>query len=111
MLSDPDPCTCVCSLQDQLLVRLECIQNCPEELMKVLSEYGKIFHPNHHLLIATKRYLMYTLPLGLDLRIRLAKDILKVYDVILPGLTKERGLTLFEIHGNFLTIHFLGTKR
>ena len=78
--------------------------------MKVLSEYGKIFHPNHHLLIATKRYLMYTLPLGLDLRIRLAKDILKVYDVILPGLTKERGLTLFEIHGNFLKIHFFGEK-
>jgi len=27
---------------------------------------------------------------------------LAVYDVIVPGLTKERGLTMFEIHANCL---------
>ncbi len=44
---------------------------------------------------------MYTLPLGDSQRIRLAMDVLAVYDVIVPGMTKERGLTMFEIHGKF----------
>ena len=35
-------------------------------------------------------------------RIDLAREILRVYDVIDPGLTKERGLTLFEIHQGLL---------
>ena len=100
MILCSDLCTCLLN-KDQLLLRLDHIQKSPEELLQVLSDYGKIFHPNHHLLIAAKRYLMYTLPLGDSQRIRLAMDVLAVYDVIVPGMTKERGLTMFEIHGKF----------
>ena len=48
------------------------------------------------------RYLLYQYSPSDPRRIDLAREILRVYDVIDPGLTKERGLTLFEIHQGLL---------
>ena len=36
------------------------------------------------------------------LRIQFARHLLSIYDIITPGLTKERGLTLFEVHSGLL---------
>ena len=33
----------------------------------------------------------------LERKAKFASDILSMYDIVCPGLTKERGLTLFEI--------------
>ena len=77
--------------EDQLERRIIDIQTSPEELDLVLDEYRHILHPNHHLLIAAKRYLLYALPRNDRRRSTLAKELLPVFDVITPGLTKERG--------------------
>lgn len=83
---------------------LEVIQNNKEALQKMLSSYSPIFGTNHHLMVAAKRYLLYQLAFDDPLRVALAQEILQVYNVITPGLTKERGLTLFEVHAGLLRI-------
>ena len=44
------------------------------------------------------RYLLYLYPKDEPNRVEICKQLLDTYDVICPGLTKERGLTLFELH-------------
>lgn len=82
--------------EEQLERRLSEIQTNPDELNEVLDQYRHILHPNHHLLMAAKRYLLYSLPRNDRRRSALAKDLLPVFDVITPGLTKERG-TVYTI--------------
>ena len=72
-----------------------------EELESLLEKYGQILHPQHYLMVAMKRYLLYgysnTDPDLLTKKLAYATDILAQYDTVCPGLTKERGLTLFEV--------------
>ena len=90
-----------------------------DELEKILHQYsGHILHPRHYLMIAVKRYLLYVydhknIPSRLQCspyemlakKAEYAHDILMMYDIICPGITKERGLTLFELFSaNFLMI-------
>lgn len=78
------------------------------ELEKILEEYSKVLHPLHYLLTAIKRYLIYVYNHNspkmsyepsavLQKKLAYAMDILKMYDVVCPGFTRERGLTLFEV--------------
>ena len=90
-------------LEHQLENSLELIQNNAEALQMLLSSYsGTVLHHNHYLMVAAKRYLLYQLPVQDIQRVELARQILRIFDVITPGLTKERGLCLFEIHAGLL---------
>lgn len=91
-------------LEQDLEASLEVIQNNKEALQIMLSSYSPILHTNHYLMVAAKRYLLYQLGFDDPLRVALAQQILQVYNVITPGLTKERGLTLFEVHAGLLRI-------
>jgi hypothetical protein len=71
-------------------------------LTEAIRDHSKFLHPNHYLMIALKRYLMYATGRHDPERLNLCNAILAVYDIICPGLTKERGLTLFEIHSTLL---------
>ena len=84
------------------------------ELEKLLDKYSQVLHPCHYLITAIKRYLLYGYagspganpgPELLTKKLSFAMDILKQYDIVSPGLTKERGLTLFEV--NVLSDKFL----
>ena len=72
-----------------------------EELESLLEKYCKVLHPQHYLMVAIKRYLLYGYncadPNLLTKKLSYAMDILSQYDTVCPGLTKERGLTLFEV--------------
>ena len=81
--------------------------------------YESMFHPNHSLMLALKRYLIYIYGRSKDYsseedlakKIKYCEDILAVCDVVMPGkdtwvikfikriagLTRERGLTLYEL--------------
>ena len=72
-----------------------------------MDKYGQVLHPCHYLITAIKRYLLYGYagspganpgPELLAKKLSFAMDILKQYDIVSPGLTKERGLTLFEVN-------------
>jgi len=76
------------------------------KLEKLLDKYSQVLHPCHYLITAIKRYLLYGYasspganpgPELLTKKLSFAMDILKQYDIVSPGLTKERGLTLFEV--------------
>ena len=85
-------------LEQTLETNLEAIQSDKEALRMMITSAGRYLHPNHSLMVAAKRYLLYQLEAGDPERMALAQEILAILDVLTPGLTKERGLTLFEIH-------------
>ena len=72
--------------EDHVEAILEEVQNAPESLEKLLTRYcGKVMHPNHFLMVAAKRYLLYQLHVTDPQRVRLAQDILPVFDVLCKG--------------------------
>lgn len=78
----------------------------------VLTKYSKILHPNHHLLVSLKENLidMYGWQLSnqidnevviiecLDRKIALCREVLRVLDVIQPGLNRARAMLNYEIY-------------
>ena len=92
----------ISQLEFDLEAYLENIKTDQNLLQETLSMHSSILHPTHYLMVAMKRYLMYLLDKSSLERIKLGTELLKVYDVITPGLTKERGLTSFEIHSGLL---------
>lgn len=92
----------------ELETSLENIQSCEE----VLKKYLKILHPNHFLILSLKENLidMYGWQLGnnnenefviaqsLERKIELCRDVLKLLDVIQPGLNRGRGMIIYEIY-------------
>ena len=91
------PQTAIAQLESDLESRLEAIKSDKDLLLEALSTYASTLHHNHYLMVAMKRYLMYLLEHNNPQRIQLGKHLLTIYNVITPGLTKERGLTLFEV--------------
>ena len=77
-----------------------------EELENILESNRNTLFTSHSLMLAIKRHLIYIYGRNPELctgsllqrKIELCKELLKVYDVVVPGLTKERGLTIYELY-------------
>lgn len=81
-----------------------------EALEAFMKKYRGILHPRHHILITAKQnliqlygrvpgYEMAELPdLMLERLLEFCQDILKVLDVVEPGMSRGRGTLLFTMH-------------
>lgn len=91
----------------ELETSIENIKSCEG----VLQKYSRILHPNHYLMISMKENLidMYGWQLSnkidnefiaaecLERKITLCRDVLKILDVIQPGLNRARAMVMYEI--------------
>lgn len=97
-------------VEDGLTEQLDAIdKNDDEGLEKLLESALLKVQDTHFIVTAIKRYLIYIygrvpgrmlhqMSMEGALRKRtLCRDLLAIYDIIVPGLTRERGLTLFEL--------------
>lgn len=87
---------------------LENIELC-EQLLK---KYQKLLHPNHFLLISLKESLIEkygwllsnkveeldTSANVIDRKVKLCQDVLKVLDILQPGMSRARAMLLYEIY-------------
>ena len=71
----------------------------------LLEMYGNVLHRTNSNILTIKRYLIYMYGRSsqfcteemLAKKIQFCGDILAVCDLVMPGLTRERGLTLYEL--------------
>ena len=71
----------------------------------LLEMYGTALHRTHSIILTIKRFLIYIYGRSsqfcseerLAKKIQFCGDILAVCDLVMPGLTRERGLTLYEL--------------
>ena len=71
----------------------------------LLEMYGNVLHRTNSIILTIKRYLIYMYGRSsqfcteemLAKKIQFCGDILAVCDLVMPGLTRERGLTLYEL--------------
>ena len=76
------------------------------ELEKLLEVNKTTLYSSHSIMLAIKRHLIYIYGRNPEMcigsllikKIEFCKELLKVYDVVVPGLTKERGLTMYELY-------------
>ncbi|XP_022900337.2 SET domain-containing protein SmydA-8 [Onthophagus taurus] len=76
----------------------------------LLEKYRNVLHPNHYLCLSLKLSLsqLYGKINGfliheltdelLERKIEICREILKIFDVLEPGYTRIRGVTLYELH-------------
>ncbi|XP_044760063.1 SET domain-containing protein SmydA-8-like isoform X2 [Coccinella septempunctata] len=81
-----------------------------------LKKYRNVLHPNHYICLGVKLslsqlygkidgYLIYELTdKQLSRKIEICKEIMQTFDVIEPGLTKLRGVTLYELHAPLMVL-------
>ncbi|XP_068208669.1 SET domain-containing protein SmydA-8-like isoform X2 [Palaemon carinicauda] len=86
----------------------------PSSLESIFKKYQFVFHPQHFHLIGLKHSLSqvygrvkgYLLPelseAQLRRKVECCNDLLKVLDVLDPGISRLRGLTLYELHAPLL---------
>ena len=73
-------------MEQELETVLDEVQNDAGALEQLLTTYsGRLLHPNHFLMVAAKRYLLYQMDVTDPRRAKLAQEILPVFDVITPG--------------------------
>lgn len=99
-------------IQDEL-DQLDCVNLGAEAVQNreaLWRKYRSVLHPKHAFLITLRcslsqlyghaeGYLLDDLPdILLERKIEICKDILSVADVIEPGLSRLRGMTLYELH-------------
>ena len=71
----------------------------------LLEMYGTVLHGTNSIILTIKRYLIYIYGRSsqccteemLAKKIQFCGEILAVCDLVMPGLTRERGLTLYEL--------------
>lgn len=86
-----------------------------------VSKYSSQLHPNHYHLLGAKHslsqvygkvhgYLIHQLPDELlERKLAICRDIMKTFDVLEPGVSRLRGITLYEMHAPIMiltTRHF-----
>ncbi|KAG8212670.1 hypothetical protein J437_LFUL019514 [Ladona fulva] len=83
--------------------------NNPQELEEAIQHCSFVLHPNHSLITNLKVSLVQIygntvkfplkdcLPLMLEHKVKLCQDILKVADIIEPGLSRLRGTIIYEM--------------
>ncbi|XP_022197560.2 SET domain-containing protein SmydA-8 isoform X2 [Nilaparvata lugens] len=86
------------------------------DLENFLKKYEKVLHPQHYIMIAAKYslsqlygkapgYVIHQLSDDLLMRKRdICSELLKVFDVIEPGYSRLRGVTLYEIHAPIMIL-------
>jgi len=67
------------------------------ELEKLLEVNKSFLYSSHSIILAIKRHIIYIYGRNPEVCMNFCKELLGVYDVVLPGLTKERGLTMYEL--------------
>ncbi|XP_037789284.1 uncharacterized protein LOC119584682 [Penaeus monodon] len=67
-------------------------------LESIFRKYQFILHPQHFHMVGIK----HTLSQVLTRKIACCRDLLKVLDVLDPGISRLRGLTLYELHAPLL---------
>lgn len=82
----------------------------------LLEKYRNVLHPNHYLNLEVKLnlsqlygkingYLIHEMSdEELRRKMEICKEILKIFDVIEPGYTRIRGVTLYELHAPVLIL-------
>ncbi|XP_053962707.1 SET domain-containing protein SmydA-8 [Anastrepha ludens] len=102
----------IVKLLDVINMNLESIDahNIPG-LEAFLKKYERVLGPNHYLLLSakyslcqiygrTEGYLLNIMPLkDLEKKENYCRDFLRIIDILEPGLTRLRGLILYELHG------------
>ncbi|XP_017484626.1 PREDICTED: protein msta-like isoform X1 [Rhagoletis zephyria] len=102
----------IVKLLDAINTNLESIDahNIPG-LEAFLKKYERVLGPNHYLLLSAKYllcqiygriegYLLHTMPLeDVEKKENYCRDFLRVVDALEPGMTRLRGLILYELHG------------
>lgn len=92
-------------------------------LEKLIDKYSKILNPNHYLIVDLKQKLIAILrsicdyepnaqPKILQRKIRLCEEILPILKVIQPGISRLKGIALYEYFNSMveLTIHNMNEK-
>nr|XP_045583667.1 SET domain-containing protein SmydA-8-like [Procambarus clarkii]XP_045583668.1 SET domain-containing protein SmydA-8-like [Procambarus clarkii] len=106
----------MCGLQQQeQLLRQEVEQwlehfNCddtflhtsPHAVRNILDKLEEVFHPHHHVWVTAAQAAIRTLQenrsrQALALKKDLWRRLLHIYDILEPGLTRRRGVTLYEV--------------
>lgn len=87
----------------------ECDKKDPKAMETLLDKCQSSLYPTHYLIIALKRHLIYAYGRipgyflnelseeSIRRKHSYCQEILTIYEVIAPGFTKERGLTIFEL--------------
>lgn len=82
----------------------------------LLYRYRNVLHPNHYHCIGVKHslsqlygkidgYMIQELSVTLlERKIQLCREILSIFDVIEPGLSRLRGMTLYELHAPIMIL-------
>ncbi|XP_017777901.1 PREDICTED: protein msta-like [Nicrophorus vespilloides] len=85
-------------------------------LEAILSKYRNVLHPTHYLFLEIKLnlsqlygkingYLIHELDdEQLQRKMDICKEIIRIFDVIEPGFTRLRGVTLYELHAPVLVL-------
>ncbi|XP_046654958.1 uncharacterized protein LOC124348729 [Daphnia pulicaria] len=85
-----------------------------EKFERFLKRHASLVHPNHFLFTSARqslsqlygrneKYLLNTLTMEqLERKVAICRQLLDVADVVEPGLTRIRGVTLYEMHALML---------
>ncbi|XP_026322736.1 SET domain-containing protein SmydA-8-like [Hyposmocoma kahamanoa] len=81
-----------------------------------LHKYRNVLYPSHYLCLSAKHslsqlygkvenYMIHEMPeQELNRKIEICKDLMKVFDVIEPGYSRLRGVTLYELHAPLMIL-------
>ncbi|KAL0822091.1 hypothetical protein ABMA28_005455 [Loxostege sticticalis] len=81
-----------------------------------LHKYRNVLHPAHYLCLSAQHslsqlygkvtdYMIHEMPESeLNRKIQICRDLMKVFDVIEPGYSRLRGVTLYELHAPLMIL-------
>ncbi|XP_045451281.1 SET domain-containing protein SmydA-8-like [Melitaea cinxia] len=81
-----------------------------------LSKYRNVLHDSHYLFLSAKHslsqlygkvsdYMIHQMPEELlHRKVEICRDLMKVFDVIEPGYSRLRGITLYELHAPLMVL-------
>nr|XP_049702787.1 SET domain-containing protein SmydA-8 isoform X1 [Helicoverpa armigera]XP_049702791.1 SET domain-containing protein SmydA-8 isoform X1 [Helicoverpa armigera]XP_049702794.1 SET domain-containing protein SmydA-8 isoform X1 [Helicoverpa armigera] len=81
-----------------------------------LHKYRNVIHPTHYLCLSAKHslsqlygkvadYMIHEMPEAeLNRKIEICRDLMKAFDVIEPGYSRLRGVTLYELHAPLMIL-------
>jgi len=86
--------------------QLESAGSCMEKLEALLERAEVVLWPLHAVMLATKRKLIYVYGKSretsslwhLQRKAEFCQELVSAYNLVVPGLTKERGLTMWELY-------------
>ena len=86
--------------------QLESAGNCMEKLEALLERAKSVLWPSHAIMLSTKRKLIYVYGKSretsslwhLQRKAEFCHELVQAYSLVVPGLTKERGLTMWELY-------------